>query len=76
MRRRSTIALAVAGIGVAVAAAGSTSEVRSWFAAMAAPTETAVVAPPPQVVMVTTARLDSAAPVHRLVGADLSLIHI
>ena len=68
MRRRSTIALAVAGIGVAAAAAVSTPEVRSWFAAMAAPTETAVIAPAPQVVMVTTARLDSAAPAHRLAG--------
>ena len=35
---------------------------------MAAPTETAVVPPAPQVVMVTTARLDSAAPAHRLAG--------
>ncbi len=68
MRRRSTIAFAVAGIGVAAAAAVSTPQVRSWFAAMAAPTETAVVASAPQVVMVTTARLDSAAPVHRLAG--------
>ena len=47
---------------------GPTPQVRSWFAAMAAPTETAVVASAPQVVMVTTARLDSAAPVHRLAG--------
>ena len=35
---------------------------------MAAPTETAVIAPAPQVVMVATARLDSAAPAHRLAG--------
>jgi membrane fusion protein, multidrug efflux system len=68
MRRRSTIALAVAGISAAAAGAVSTSEIRSWFIAMAAPTETAVIAPAPQVVMVTTARLDSAAPAHRLAG--------
>ena len=67
MRRRSKFALAVAGIGVAAAVA-STPAVRSWFVAMAAPTETAAVAPPPLVVMVTTARLDTAAPVHRLAG--------
>ena len=53
---------------MAAAAAVSTSESGRWFAAMAAPTETAAIAPAPQVVMVTTARLDSAAPAHRLAG--------
>ena len=46
MRRRSRIALAVAGIGVA-GGRGGVARPRSgrWFAAMAAPTETAVTAP-------------------------------
>jgi membrane fusion protein, multidrug efflux system len=64
MRRRSRIALAIAGIGVAAAAAASTPDVRSRLA----PAETAANPPVPQVVMVTTARLESAGPAHRLAG--------
>ncbi len=68
MRRRSRIALAVAGIGAAAAAVVAVPEIRSRFAAIAAPTETAASPAAPQVVMVATARLDSAAPAHRLAG--------
>jgi RND family efflux transporter MFP subunit len=68
MRRRSRIALALAGIGVAAAATAATPGVRSRLAAMTAPEETVVAAPAPQVVMVATARLDGAAPAHRLAG--------
>ena len=68
MHKRNRFALAVAGIGVAVAATAALPEVRSRIAEMAAPVETAAISPEPQVVMVATVRLDSAAPAHRLAG--------
>ena len=58
----------MAGIGVAAAATVALPEVRSRFAAVAAPTETAALPPAPQVVMVATTRLDTAAPARRLAG--------
>jgi RND family efflux transporter MFP subunit len=68
MGRRSRVTLALAGIGLAAAATAALPSVRSHLAAAAAATETAASAVPPQVVMVTTARLESAAPAHRLAG--------
>jgi len=53
---------------VAAAAAASTPDVRSRLAPGTAPAETAAIAPATQVVMVATARLDGAAPAHRLAG--------
>ena len=52
---------------MAAAAAASTPDFRSRLAPIAA-TETAAIPPVPQVVMATTARLESAAPAHRLAG--------
>jgi membrane fusion protein, multidrug efflux system len=68
MRRRNRIALAIAGIGAAAAATMALPEVRSRFAAVAAPTETAALPPAPHVVMVATTRLDTAAPPRQLAG--------
>jgi RND family efflux transporter MFP subunit len=58
----------VLGTGAAVAATAALPEVRSLLAAMAAPAATEVPPPSPTVVMVTTARRDEAAPVHRFAG--------
>lgn len=68
MRRRSRIAIIVASFGLAAAAAMVLLGVRSQFAVLAAPTETAAIPPAPQVVMVTTARMESTAPAYRLAG--------
>lgn len=67
MNRRTRIALVIAGIGVAAGAAGL-PELQSRFAALAAPVEAAAIPTAAPVVMVATARLDSAAPAHRLAG--------
>ena len=68
MQSRSRITLALAGIGLAAAATAALPSVQSRVTATAAATETAAIAPAPQVVMVATARLESAAPAHRLAG--------
>ncbi|HET9068696.1 MAG TPA: efflux RND transporter periplasmic adaptor subunit [Amaricoccus sp.] len=67
MRRRH-IAIAVTGLGVALAGAAGLPEVRAIFTAMAAPAETPAPSPEPQVVMVSTVRPEAAAPVRRLAG--------
>lgn len=66
--RRQKIAIAVTGLGVALAATAGLPETRSLLASVAAPAGTEALAAPPQVVMVTTVRPEEAASARRLAG--------
>jgi RND family efflux transporter MFP subunit len=66
--RRYKFAMAVTGLGAALAGTAALPEARSMLAALASQTAAVPTPAQPQVVMVTTARAHDAVPAHRLVG--------